>query len=598
MLTLLVVASLASDPIDIAELAPKNSEMVIRVPSADALVRAARGGTLDAFWTQASLKTWAGHYAWQSIVGVMPTLEGQDLTFEDLVWPAGHAGLAVFPMPKDPDAPPPDPDDFFASMNGRSMGFLLSAEYADRFEDFDDLTTSLIDRWQDEGLITVEEDEHEGVAYRHLIPVIEAIEGEEEMPAWFDPPGFFGDYDSILIAEIDGVVLISNHLPALEHAIDAMQGREIDSVSDIDAYHSTLAQHPAGSSLQVVGLLTPEAVTDLSQGFAFFLPVDLTTMFDALGLSAVKAYSLALHVGGDGVAEATLGVLAPEKVGLLGLVSTGAPFEPPAFVGPDTAGFWQVNVAFVKIPDLLLRVVEGLPEDERAVAQPAVRDALNFIRPVTDELGPQVYIISGIDLPHSASSAHTTLAARLADDLPLHNVLTTFGESIGLKARDFNGNTIFSPAEEGMGPSIGLGFGHVFLGNDKGVERLMRNAGDAAGAKLSGERGFIDATRPLRPSPVIAGFRDFRQAITRTAWENANYGEMMYELYYGTVEIPDFEPPPREETIREFNDSRPEHQKHFPDPREFLGVAGDQVFEVMPTPDGFRGRLLVHKPRQ
>jgi hypothetical protein len=56
----------------------------------------------------------------------------------------------------------------------------------------------------------------------------------------------------------------------------------------------------------------------------------------------------------DGLADVSIGVLAPEKKGILALIADATgPFDPPAFVPPDAAGVTRVSFRFDKLYDFL-----------------------------------------------------------------------------------------------------------------------------------------------------------------------------------------------------------------------------------------------------
>lgn len=604
MLMLCVLAALGiprADGPDIVNLAPRSTTRVARIPDVSALIDRAREGPLDAFWTDDELNEYAKGLLADAIYGMAWQLDRETVPFDELAWPKGHLGIAWFPGSKpeeDPEpAEPVEPEAFDFGPPPVPDGFIIVAEFGDEIEKFDALSGRLFAGWADEGLISIEHEVHEGVDIQRLVaaPPEDAEEVEEQFG--YIPPGFLGAHGSIAVAEHEGIVIASSDLGALHHAIEALKGEDIDALADNPTLERTLAQHPAGSVVQMVGLISPDDWNTITRGFAFFFPFDMEPFFEVLGLNEIAGGSVAIHVGGEGVAEATFGAIVPEKKGLVELFSTGKPFEPPAFFGPDVLSLVQMNIDFGKIPDLILRAVESLPEDQREQARAGAQEALNFIRPLVETMGMETYLVQGLALPFTPESQKSVFVLRLTDDLVASNLLTTFAAPAGVTPRDFGGNTIFSPEDEAMGPSIGLGFGHAFIGPASAVESLMRLAGDAAGAKLADEPAFAAARDHLRPSPVLAWYQDGRQTLSWTAWSGEHFGDVMYDLYYGGEQDPEFPPPPREETVREFNETKPAYLANFPDPRKLGELFESVAMDIVPTAEGFSGRLVILPPK-
>jgi hypothetical protein len=164
-----------------------------------------------------------------------------------------------------------------------------------------------------------------------------------------------------------------------------------------------------------------------------------------------------------------------------------------------------------------------------------------------------------------------------------------------LEPRDFEGNTIYT-AQLPMGGAdmaLGVGFSKVFVGPGPAVENAMRLAGHPGdSAKLADEPRFRDAARLLSPDAVLYSFTDVEQTLRWSYWQAENVDKIMEQQ----LEKWGLDDEQKEEYLKSIRDAKKE-QAPLPPMESVIGHFGDTVAELRATPDGFRGRTLMLKPR-
>jgi hypothetical protein len=367
-------------------------------------------------------------------------------------------------------------------------------------------------------------------------------------------------------------------------------------VGDLPVFEETLSQHPDDVHGYVSFFMTDTLREAFRSGMAegasatSGIDVDGGNLAKAMGFSSFKSLSLGLRMGADNnVSDMSIGVLMPSKGGLFALLDgPGGPFDPPAFVSPDTSSVGKLTVQFTKIFEVAKEVFRGMPPEMGEQALAGMDSIEGMVGPALKTLGPDIYLVSSIERPLNPKSSKTVGMIKTGDALALNNAIVGFTGMMGMEARDFQGNPIY---EEPMSKSaIGIGFGYLFVGSGAEVENAMRRASTPEGAKLATEDRFRRAIAPLGEDAGFYGWTDFAQSIDWTLWSAKNSDKItLSQLEDLDIEITD---EMREEYAKEVD----EIAKSLPSAEVMKRHLGDTIFVMRSTPDGFRGMLTQRKP--
>lgn len=580
---------------DISAIAPYDSALVVGIADCAALRASFEDGTMGRLRRDAEMKAFIDGVLDESLKPFQERVGAAGVKTEDLDFPIGPAGLSLFTTTVEEE---------------RRWHFLFMADYADKAGEMAEAFEKIIDHELEQGTIELKEDELKGAKIWTitLLKEPDAEEpgaaagdepddpmGDEDLPPGMEdfdfddfepPPGPFDHVDTITLARLGGVFFLSSSAETLESAIMAAGGADQRTIADNPAFQQALEQHPAGVQAYAVGLAEP-VLPDIDEAMGalpFFLPVPFDADFAGLlGLDKVRSVSIGVSLEtAQAASELSLGVVMPEKTGLFSLFTkaSGA-FDPPSFVHPDAATIARYTIDFPAIIKLADDFVASLPEDERAQARAGLDQAMEVARPVLENIGPELYVMSSYDQPLTSASEQVLTVLPVKDQLIISNLLTTFAAELGFEAGDFEGNTIFR-GQDAIPLAIGLGFGHAFVGPPTAVENAMRAAGNPAGPRLATEPKFREAVALMRSSSIMAWFVDIEQSLKWSAFQAAETRKMMEEWAKEAGE--EFDPadagmvggltgqvPPADIVAR---------------------YLGDVIFDLEPTPEGYRGKAL------
>ena len=327
----------------------------------------------------------------------------------------------------------------------------------------------------------------------------------------------------------------------------------------------------------------------------FFLDA-VGPMMEALGVSEVRALSAGIRVDApDTSAELSFAALVPTKRGAVTLVDGPArPFTPPAFVGADTSGLSVMRINFADLPRIAREVVAAMPDDERAEFQAQLDFVLMQAEPILTSLGSELITVERIERPFSATSKRSVYAVPTRDPDAVSNALAVFGQMIGLEARDFQGNQIWQAEFPPL--SLGIGFGHIFIGDAQAVESALREAGAPDAPKLADEPRFTRAMRALGREGIGFSFKDTRSSMEHAAWTAANMERVMLEQLRSMGFDRDMDPEMYDNILNSMRENQPESLALFPPPEDIVRHMGDTASEMRSTPEGFTARWIILRP--
>lgn len=564
--------SLGDQPLTVAEIAPPSTILLIGTDDWSGAAESFRRTSLHRMLNEPAVREFLAavseDLAWPDPDWVMEELDLMGMEFGDVPMPTGHAGAAWFYF---------HPDDG----EGEKLHVVAAADFGDGAEAARELMTSLVE--EAERREKLEYDEREYVDTMVTLLRFDAGAGRGGEAE-----------DVVALAWSGSKLLASTHAPTLEKAIDRAAGVRIDAIADGELFASSLAQHPRGVHAYAV-MFVERWVSDFLDAVAMFGgamadDVDFAGIADATGLGDLRSVSMALRFDTDEAdAESTLGVLMREKGGLFTLLdSLRGGFSPPGFIGAEAASVTQMSVRFDRVTDLVREVVRALGLEGTNEGRAALEFVRGSIEPVLRALGSELYMFNTIRRPLSADSERTVTAAQVSDAATLVNAIFGVAPMMGMEARDFQGNQMFDE-DSFLATSIGVGLGHVFVGQTEEVENALRLAGDAQTRGLADEDRFRRAAATLERGAVLYSFIDMRRQVEWAIWSTSN----AEEIYAAQLDQWGLDGEFRDHILRQYREDRPAWHDELPPADVVSRHLGDMVSELHATPDGFRGRTLL-----
>jgi hypothetical protein len=600
LLALGLTPSLLAQGVDIARMAPAKTDFIAAIPDFARFRAGFERSELGRLWEEPSVRAWVEKTLEEDLKGFAELLRAVNVDAKDLKPPVGYVGVAGFSIPRELS---PDPVPSWRRGPVADKHFLAAAELGDNAASWDDVLDRLLEHGVKEKQITTEEDDHAGARLHIVKPIYPEGEDEEE-----DGGGglfglgslarlFGGSHDeprTLIIARQGTAIVASTHRPTLELALDALSGHHIDCLEDVPAFRQAEALRSEGELawgvLLLEGLMKELTSAGAGQTLFAFGP-----FLDSFGVTKLRALTVGLKLDTpDAIAELSTGVLVPEKKGLLALFDApAAGFSPPDFAPADAGDLTRFGFNFAGLWDVAREFVGGLPGESRGQAQAMLDQAQNIAKPALEALGPGVSYMTLYKQPLDAKSESSLFAIDLRDQVTVVNTITFLaGQMQGMfEARDFEGNTIYSPTDDD-GPSFGIGFNKLFIGNGTVVENAMRMAGHPdQTSRLADEPRFRDAARLLSPDATVFSFTDTERTIRWLYWSEEN------ELKVLEAEIEEWglDEQEKEDYLK---DERERIAKKPPLPpiETLLSHLGDVASDLRSTPEGFRGRALMLRP--
>lgn len=578
----------ADGPVDIAHLAPRGSVFILSIPDFARFREGVDQSGLGALWREPEVQKFITEAVKEEMDKLHGFLKDLGVEADDLRAPTGAVGLAVFfPEPAGRDKDP-------------APAMLIVADMGEHAEAWEDTIDRLIDRGVKDKHIKTDEETYTDVRIRTISPLEpDNDDDDEEEFDWEDKGGlaeFLGlsPEHPMHLARRGNAFLVSTDLKALEAAIDAASGTPMDAAADNRDYRDALAQHPDGGVAHAVLLVQP-LVEQLERSLAEDMEADgaaVGAILDVLGIKNIRAASVSLRLNtDDAMTETSMGVLVPEKKGLVALFAEPlGRFDPPGFVPPDAGDVTRFSFKFAGVYDLLRSVAQAMPEEQRGQFTAMLDQSVNMVKPVLDAAGPGIYKFTTYKQPLSSDSEQQVVVIDLRDQATVSSGISVIAGQGMFEPRDFEGNTIYT--SDFVGFSVGVGFDRLFIGQTAGVENAMRLAGRADAPRISAEPNFSEATRSIPDDTVVAGYADLRQTLRWAYWSIENADKVLL-AQYERMGIPEED---REEFVKSIRESEPEWMRKLPPIEVVLRHIGDMATEIRATPDGFRGRSITLRP--
>lgn len=501
----------------IENLAPENSLFIAGAKNLQTTMDHLQRTKLWSLWQNDQLKALRADTIKQMGEQVDRFLQDIGAEEESLTPPSGAVGIALFPVMDE-------------ELGTNSLGLLAIADYGDNAERTHKLIEAALTRGERDGRL---EFEQKAVLGRDVFVVDmaklaakaedEGEDDEDEFDMMFPVPGaqeVLDGLDTLHYVRDGNVLLISSDLGVLTESLERVDGKGRPGVAQRDDFKAVLSG--VGEQDGFAVLLTRD-IMQIIGGMDPMLAAMQPSIRALVG--EVRGYGLGMRLDGPkAMVEQNLFVYMPNgKRGLTALLDKPAPrVNLPAFAGQDGVSYTSFNFEFRRIAEVLRSVVASNP-----MLQMQAGEALNQVEPIINQLtaalGTQVHITKSATRPFTADSSQTIVAIEAKSPQEFENALAVFAGDMGLEARDFLGQRIYSmdPAMMGMmmpmggvppqAMSLGIGGGFVVLGTTPSVEQALRSTGQVPGgaAGLAAEKQFQRATAVLSPEPLVAwGYSD------------------------------------------------------------------------------------------
>lgn len=599
LLCALLLAPLAraqNEKLTIAEVAPLDSFFVMSIPDWPRAKNALMNSRVGDLWRDPEVKAFVDEF-------MKETFEDQEsdaaelwdwieknVDRDDLREPTGAAGFVLFPQPVE------------GSDDEHEIVLLAAADFGDGAEAMMNTLIDVLERLAKDGRIKLDDDDYDGTEIRTVTIIPSELDNEF---LDFDDEDDADDAPKPMhVARAGGFILVSTSRRTLEVAIDRAGGRDPgrgNRLADNRTYTAALTQHPAGAHAHVIGIATDYVRERISGGLSTMLSLFAPTganaqaLTSALGVDAIEAVGAAFMFESEaGIAEQTIGILAPRKAGLLTLVDTRLEnFAPPAFAPAEAMSIYSFGFRFDQIPALIRSVVQSLPQEMQGHAAGFQTFVDTQIAPILNALAHEVHFIQSVPRPYEPVEHRPLIAIRLKDALTISSNLNAVAAMMGLTPRDFEGNQIFQSEDDPEAPALGIGFDYLFFGEPVAIENALRLASRPDAARLATSDRFRQAAAALAPGAALYSFSNTAETLEYAYWEMQN-ADKIYAAQLAQWDFLDEES--SKELIDSYREAQPDWVNKLPPLKTVLRHVGDSVGEFRPTPDGYRGRTIFLHP--
>lgn len=604
----------AAEAVTIADLAPKQAAFVMGVDNFAATKASFDKTGLRKVWDDKKTQDFIHKSLKEEMDKMVKSFEDSGIKIDELDPPAGAVGTAFWMHWNDKEK----------KAEPRAVSF---GDWGDKADATAKQIEEAIEQAEKKKDIVLKEDEYKG-AKLWLIEIVEKAEakkpaaeanadGEEEMDDEFgmddEGPGEKAlDFKNLVYARSGSHLLMTADVESMEKAIDRIAGTDAESVGDTAEFAATVKQleKPQGYLVFLPGAFTPllTSMTEAAKAGAPGVDPSLAneptplTIMNALGVTGVKGVGMGVKFDTEGgMMEQSYAIQCPDKKGIMTLIGgVDQKFTAPSFAGADAAGVTLFQFKFAEVLNVLMEGARSLPPEIGDEFVQNLQPAQMMAGPILSNLGPQVWFVQSYAKPIDAKSSKMLAAIACKDAAQFNQALQNLGGMLPIQPRDFQGNQIWSIAGGMPMPGVadfalGVGFGHVFIGETAQVENAMRSAGNPDAANLNKEARFTNAMRTAAGSGLAFGWTDTKQALEYTDWTMKNPDKVMEAQMAGMFgDDPDAEQY-KKEMIEDAKKNQPQWMKDIP-----LDVLarelGDTVFEFHAVPEGFKGRSLWLRP--
>lgn len=398
----------------------------------------------------------------------------------------------------------------------------------------------------------------------------------------------------LLHDEEQRVVLLATSVSGMERAIEALEGESVsDPLSESDDWKGVNAM--IGSGGPSVVLLTAN-LGELVSAF------DSSGMMGFMGGTLVAATGRINAIGarfspGEGAAllTANAALYMPEgKSGIVELMSKNTEREPlPALLETEVYGMARYNFDFKGVLDWVKTIVRSNPFIQ-AQGMQAIQQVEPTLSAMFGSLDGSMISMESISRPITMDSMMSVMAMESSDTQKFNDAFTMFAGDMGMEQGDFQGHTIYTLEDTGMGMpgmfsggtdmAVAMGGDYVMMGNRPGIEEALRHVGDRGELELTANLRAGLSTLPDRP---LSGWSV--QDIFRFMQDTMEIDEL--QMKQSLKELAEDDPELAEEIRAEMMEERSELAGLMTEMAERLG---GYSFAMWSTDEGMRmqGNLL------
>ncbi len=583
-------ALLAGDALDIRDLAPKNSFVVVGIADLPASVERFKSTSMGQMWNAPEFKESVDllHAAWDSVVKERAAEGGFDVA--DLTWPKS-AGLSIAGELDEETGLEVPATVFFVDWAdaGEKSNKWLESALANAEKTAKGAGNSVaFEEIRGRRVLVISEADAEADALGMDAGDTEGGAPDEFAPQMFGMSPF--DFNTTLYAVDKGRVLGASSSAAMSDLLAKLDAANTstDAVSSNPAFSGALELAGAASDAYAVVLLENlSALASNSPEMAMAQPFMKQIFGDVQAISA----NLTAR---DGTIELAAAVYIPsKKTGLPALFDLGTELAaPPAIVPADAVSYSRFNVRFDAILPTLDEIAAALPPEFGDMIKMQIESYRPALTSAFAAIGPDIHMFGSLPPIGGEDAAKSVTAIRMKPgkegEQAVSDMLNLF--PLGLESRDFNGMTILS--DEFSSFAVGIGGGWLALGNSGSVEQALRavDAKDAA-TNLSADATYSSAMQALGGGEVVAaGWINLPRRFEQTAAMMKTLQEEIEGMASGddgeSGEVP---------LLGMDRDALPGVEA-FLDPALIKRYLGQQVWDVRSSAQGYRARFMLLPP--
>ena len=575
--------------IDFREIAPADTTTILVIDDFSSLEERFEASGLKEAWDDPRMQSWFDGMMEEMLAEYGQDLDDLGIDVDEMKMPEGQVGMAWWMTTDEDDYPVPQ--------------MLIAADFGGNADDMEEMLMSALEKAGEQELLEVEENEY----LDHEIMSLHPIE-EEDGDDWDDWDDDWGDdgggmlpgplaglmpdmssVEEMHVVRAGDVIFMCTDLEGLEGALDRHEGDGDGSLAD---------NEDLGEAVNRLGDADAWVVMfggDLDE----MLPADqmmmMGDMMKDLGVDQIRTVGIGAHLESDrGMAEITGHLISDGKDGILSLMDLDAvPFDPPAFVGADATKVTALQFGFNEMMEMVKDALNSMAEQDDGMGMAAMIDQqVRMIEPAVRQMGPDVYMIESIQRPYSIESQQGVTVIRTKDAEAVAGVIDTLSMMMGLEARDFQGNQIWSTGEGGFVPleiAMGLGSGYLFVGPEDLVENGLRAAGQEGAVSIADEESFQAAAKAIDQRGVMYMYTNSVAALPYTKWLKENFAD---ELRAMMIEEMGEIQPWQEEMIAD----NAAAMEAAPPVEAIMDHIGNTILEVTSEDDGYAMRMVVLEP--
>ena len=589
-------ATHASPTID--HLAPANSIVVAGVNDFRKVLKSLKSTPLWSLWTSDDFTAMFEEPLQEFHEEFGKVLDELGLDADDVSWPQGPVGLAIFPgSPQDPDA---------------GTGYLAMADYGIKAHRMNRVVNAVLDRAREEQQIEIPEQEVLGrTVYTIDLRVLagdkldfdedDVDHGDMGMLPMPDPREMMDQFNVAYYVRDGARFMLCSDLGVLRNALELVDEDGRSELADRDDFQGAVAQ------LGVVDGYAVVLLGDLGRLMGGNPMVMMAQMMFRQIVGDVEAFGFGVRFGDGGgddgvMVEETIGVYMPHgKTGLSKLFAHETPHGTvPGFVGPGSVSYGRFNFRFDGVMGFLRGVAAANPMLGAQLDQMLVEYGPTIDK-VCSALGPEIHTVATLTRPLKIDSLKTLFAIESTRPGEIEAVLAEYAAGLGLESRDFLGHRIYSMEGNplgmvpemmaaGEGFSIGFGGSYVMLGNTSVVEDGLRAMARADMPGLEDDPAYRRALRAMSsPRSVGWGVVDLVDYIEYFKGLGSMANKKVLE------QMKQWDPDGARQMEQDFADAGELPWANF-DVRTLDRYMGPLAWEIRSRDDGFVMRYVVMEP--